>query len=149
MSDTQTPARGSASRRGSYSSQTPTRWTGLIVFAACMMWLLGFFQAIAGLAAIVNDDYYKVATKRLLIVSDYTTWGWIHLVLGVLVFLAGIGVMSGNPLARAVGVGLAGLSAISALAFSAAAPVWAVVVVAVDLLIIYALTVHGGAMRDR
>ena len=149
MSDTQTPARGSASHRGSYSSEAPSRWTGLVVFAAFMMWLLGFFQAIAGLAAIVNDDYYKVATARLLIVSNYTTWGWIHLVLGVLIFLAGIGVMSGNPLARGVGVGLAGLSAISALAFSAAAPVWAVVVIVVDVLIIYALTVHGGAMRDR
>jgi hypothetical protein len=90
-----------------------------------------------------------VATKRLLIVSDYPTWGWIHLVLGVLIFLAGIGVMSGNPMSRGVGVVLAGLSAISALAFSAAAPVWAVVVVLVDVLIIYALTVHGGAMRDR
>jgi hypothetical protein len=149
MSDTQSPARGSASHKGSWNSETPTRWTGLVVFAACMMFLLGFFQAIAGFAAIVNDDYYKVATARLLIVSNYTTWGWIHLVLGVLVFLAGVGVMSGNALARGVGVVLAGLSAISALAFSAAAPVWAVVVVLVDVLIIYALTVHGGAMRDR
>jgi|SRR3954447_11809984 hypothetical protein len=149
MSDTQSPARGSAPQKGSWSSETPTRWTGLVVFAACMMWLLGFFQAIAGFAAIVNPDYYKVATARLLLVSSYTTWGWIHLVLGVLIFLAGVGVMSGNPLARGVGVGLAGLSAISALAFSAAAPVWAVLVVIIDLLVIYALTVHGGAMRDR
>jgi hypothetical protein len=149
MSDTQTPARGSASHRGSYSSEAPSRWTGLVVFAAFMMWLLGFFQAIAGLAAIVNPDYYKVATARLLLVSSYTAWGWIQLLLGVLIFAAGVGVMSGNLLARAAGVVLAGLSAISALAFSAASPVWAVVVVVVDLLIIYALTVHGGAMRDR
>ena len=149
MSDTQSPTRGSAAQRGSWSAETPTRWTGLVVFAACMMWLLGFFQAIAGFAAIVNPDYYTVATARLLLVSSYTTWGWIHLVLGVLVFLAGIGVMSGNPLARGVGVVLAGLSAISALAFSPAAPVWAVVVVVIDVLVIYALVVHGGAMRDR
>jgi hypothetical protein len=149
MSDTQSPARGTASQKGSWDSETPTRWTGLVVFAACMMFLLGFFQAIAGLAAIVNDDYYKTAPNRLLLVDSYTTWGWIHLVLGVLVFLAGIGVMSGNPLARGVGVVLAGLSAISALAFSAAAPVWAVLVVLLDILIIYALVVHGGAMRDR
>ena len=148
MSDTQTPARGSASHRGSYSSEAPSRWTGLVVFAAFMMWLLGFFQAIAGFAAIVNDDYYKTAPKRLLLVDSYTTWGWIHLVLGVLIFLAGIGVMSGNPLARGVGVALAGLSAISALAFSAASPVWAVVVIVIDVLVIYALIVHGGAMRE-
>jgi hypothetical protein len=149
MSDTQSPARETASRRGSYDSETPTRWTGLVVFAACMMWLLGFFQAIAGIAAIVNPDYYTVAPQRLLLVSSYTTWGWIHLLLGVLVFLAGLGVMSGNALARGVGVVLAGLSAISALAFSAASPFWAAVVVIIDLLVIYALTVHGGAMRER
>ena len=149
MSDTQSPTRGTASQGGSWSSETPTRWTGLVVFAACMMFLLGFFQAISGFAAIVNDDYYKTAPTRLLLVDSYTTWGWIHLVLGVLIFLAGVGVMSGNVLARAAGVVLAGLSAISALAFSAAAPVWAVVVVIIDLLVIYALTVHGGAMRDR
>src|SRR3954471_19431717 len=109
MSDTQSPARGSASQRDSWSAQTPTRWTGLVVFAACMMWLLGVFQAIAGFAAIVNPDYYKVATARLLLVSSYTAWGWIHLLLGVLIFAAGVGVMSGNVLARTVGVGLAGL----------------------------------------
>jgi hypothetical protein len=148
MSDTQSPARGSASQRDSWSSQTPTRWTGLVVFAACMMWLLGFFQAIAGFAAIVNPDYYKVATARLLLVSSYTAWGWIHLLLGVLIFAAGVGVMSGNALARGAGVVLAGLSAISALAFSAASPVWAGVVIVIDVLVIYALTVHGGAMRD-
>src|SRR3954470_2129531 len=149
MSDTQSPARGSASQRDSWSSETPTRWTGLVVFAACMMWLLGFFQAIAGFAAIVNPDYYKVATARLLLVSSYTTWGWIHLVLGVLIFLAGVGVMSGNPLARGVGIVLAALSAVDALIFSNAAPVWAVIIIVVDVLVIYALTVHGGVMRER
>jgi len=149
MSETQSPARGSATSRASWDSERPTRWTGLVVFAAIMMCLTGFFQAVAGFAAIVNPDYYKVATARLLLVSSYTTWGWIHLVLGVLVFLAGIGVMSGNPLARGVGVVLAGLSAIAALAFSAASPVWAVLVVVIDVLVIYALTAHGGAMRER
>jgi hypothetical protein len=113
-----------------------------------MMWLLGFFQAIAGFAAIVNPDYYKTAPQRLLLVGSYTAWGWIHLLLGVLIFAAGIGVMSGNTLARGVGVVLAGLSALSALAFSEAAPVWAIIVIAVDVLVIYALTVHGAAMRD-
>jgi hypothetical protein len=148
MSETRSPARGSASHDGSWSSEQPTRWTGLVVFAACMMWLLGFFQAIAGFAAIVNPDYYKTAPERLMLVGSYTAWGWIHLLLGVLVFAAGVGVMSGNALARGVGVVLAGLSAISALAFSTASPVWAVIVIVLDVLVIYALTVHGGAMRD-
>jgi hypothetical protein len=149
MSDTRSTARGSASRDGSWDSTTPTRWVGLIVFAAFLMWLLGFFQAIAGFAAIVNDDYYKTAPERLLLVNSYTTWGWIHLILGVAIFAAGVGVMSGNALARGVGVVLAGINAVVALAFSTAAPVWAVIVIIIDVLVIYALTVHGGAMRDR
>jgi hypothetical protein len=149
MSDTRSPARGSASHDGSWDSATPTRWVGLIVFAAFLMWLLGFFQAIAGFAAIVNDDYYKTAPERLLLVNSYTTWGWIHLLLGVAIFAAGVGVMSGNALARGVGVVLAGINAVVALAFSQAAPVWAVIVIVLDVLVIYALTVHGGAMRDR
>src|SRR3954453_2501706 len=148
MSDTQSPARGSAPQKGAWGSEAPTRRAGLVVFAACMMWLLGFFQAIAGFAAIVNPDYYKTATARLLLVDSYTAWGWIHLLLGVLIFAAGIGVMSGNVLARTVGVVLAGLSALSALGFSAAAPVWALLVIVLDMFVIYALTVHGGAMRD-
>src|SRR3954470_13098723 len=148
MSDTRSPARDTTSPDAPSGRQTSTGWVGLIAFAAAMMWLLGFFQAIAGLAAIVNEDYYKTATARLLLVHSYTAWGWVHLVLGVLIFLAGIGVMSGNRLARAVGVALAVLDAIDALAFSNAAPAWAIIVIAVDVLVVYALTVHGGVMRE-
>ncbi|MGY1809199.1 hypothetical protein ACI8AF_17665 [Blastococcus sp. SYSU D00669] len=140
-----TPA--TADRSTSQPSREPTRWVGLVVFAGVMMAMLGFFQAIAGLAAIVNDDYYQTAPDRLVLVDDYTTWGWIHLLLGIVIFLAGVGVMSGNAVARAVGVVLAVLSAVSALAFSPAQPVWAAIVVAVDVLVIYALTVHGGEME--
>jgi hypothetical protein len=128
-------------------SSQPTGWVGLVVFAAVLMMMNGFFTAIAGLAAIVNDDYYKVASTKLLVFHSYTTWGWVHLLFGVLIFLAGIGVLSGNPMARVLGVILAGLNAIVALAFSQSAPVWAAVVIAIDVLVIYALTVHGGEMR--
>jgi hypothetical protein len=149
MSDTRSPARDTTSPAAPSRRQTSTGWVGLIAFAAAMMWLLGFFQAIAGLAAIINPDYYQTATAQLLWVHSYTAWGWIHLILGVLIFLAGIGVMSGNPLARVVGIVLAGLSALNALVFSNAAPVWAVIIIVVDVLVIYALTVHGGVMRER
>jgi hypothetical protein len=125
----------------------PTGWVGLVVFAAVLMLMNGFFTAIAGLAAIVNPDYYKVASSKLLVFHSYTAWGWAHLLLGVLIFLAGIGLFSGNPIARVAGVILAGLNAIVALAFSQSAPVWAAVVVAIDVLVIYALTVHGGEME--
>jgi hypothetical protein len=128
-------------------SSAPTGWAGLVVFAAVLMMMNGLFTAIAGLAAIVNDDYYKVASAKLLVFQSYTAWGWVHLLFGVLIFLAGIGLLSGNPMARVVGVILAGLNAIVALAFSQSAPVWAAIVVAIDVLVIYALTVHGREME--
>jgi hypothetical protein len=126
----------------------PTRWVGLIVFAGIIMLMQGLFQVLAGLAALFNDDYFTVGPDGLPLDVNYTVWGWGHLLLGVLIFLAGIGVMSGNPFARMVGVILAVLNGVVALAFSAAAPGWAIVVITLDVLIIYALTVHGGEMSE-
>ena len=125
-----------------------TRWAGLVFFAGVMMIMLGFFQAIAGLAAIFNDDHYGVTKNGLVFNLDYSVWGWVHLLVGVAIFLAGMGVLGGNTVARAVGVGLAVISALLALAFAAADPGWAVIVIAIDVLVIYALTAHGRELAD-
>jgi hypothetical protein len=124
-----------------------THWTGLIGFAGFMMLMLGFFQAIEGLAAIFNDGFYHVRPNGLVLHVDYTVWGWAHLILGIAIFLAGIGVLSGNLFGRIVGVALAGLSAIVNMLFAEAAPVWAVIIIIVDVFVIYALIVHGREME--
>ena len=138
--DTTRPAYG--------NSPDPTGWTGWVVFASFIMIMLGCFQAIEGLVAIFNDEFYAVGKRGLVVHVDYTVWGWVHLVLGVLVFIAGIGVLSGNVAARALGVILAGISAVVNLAFIAAYPVWSTIIITIDVLVIYALTVHGRALRD-
>ena len=125
-----------------------THWTGLIGFAGFMMLMLGFFQAIEGLAAIFNDDFYQVRPSGLVLNVDYTVWGWTHLILGIAIFLAGVGVLSGNLLGRTVGVVLAGLSALTNLLFAQAAPVWAMVIIILDFFVIYALIVHGREMES-
>jgi len=125
-----------------------TRWTGWILFASFMMLMNGVIGLLEGLMALVNDDYYHVTASGLALSVNYTAWGFVHLVLGVALIAAGIGVMAGNMAARIVGVVLAGLSALVNLAFIEAAPLWGVVVVTVDVLVIYALTVHGDEMRD-
>jgi hypothetical protein len=124
-----------------------TRWTGWITFAGAMMMMLGVFQSIAGLAAIFNEDYYRVGPNGLVLHVNYTTWGIVHLLIGVAVFLSGLGVLSGNVLARMVGVVLAGLSAVVNLAFVAAQPGWALTIIVVDIVVIYALIVHGSEMQ--
>ena len=128
-------------------NQEASGWTGWIFFAGLMMVLLGAFQAIEGLVALFKNDFYVVRPSGLILSLDYTAWGWWHLILGVLVLLAGFGVMSGNTAARVIGIVLAVLSAISNLLFIAAFPVWSVIVITIDVLVIYALAVHGRELR--
>ncbi|MGY1603775.1 DUF7144 family membrane protein [Geodermatophilus sp. SYSU D00815] len=123
-------------------------WAGVMVFAAFMMIMTGVFQAIAGLAALFNDDYYRVTASGHVLDITYSVWGWVHLALGAVLLLAGFGVLNGTKLAREIGVVCAVLSATVALAFSPADPAWAVLVITIDVLVIYALTVHGHALDD-
>jgi hypothetical protein len=125
----------------------PTGWTGWVVFASVMMVLLGMFQAIQGFVAIFDDGYYRVTESGLVVNVDYTVWGWTHLLLGALILVSGIGVLAGNLAARTVGVVLAGLSAVANLVFIEAYPVWSVIIITVDVLVIYALIVHGRELR--
>ena len=135
--------------RAAYSTAPgPTAWTGWVVFAAFLMMMNGFIQMLEGLMALVNDDYYAVTRQGLAVSLGYTTWGWVHLCLGAVIFVSGLGLLAGNMLARAVGVVMAGVNAIVALLFIEAAPVWGIILIAVDVLVIYALTVHGRELRD-
>lgn len=127
---------------------TRTRWVGWIYFGAALMFLIGFFQVIEGLAAIVNDNFTKVSPNGLVVHVDYTVWGWVHLALGVVIFLSGLGVLSGRPAARAVGVVIAVIGSVINMAFLPAQPAWGVLLVTVNVLLIYALAVHGGELRQ-
>lgn len=123
-----------------------TGWTGWVYFAGFMMTILGFFQAIEGLAALLNDKYY-VALQSHLLVLDYTQWGWIHLTLGIVIVMAGISLFSGAAWARVVGVILAMFNLFAQFAFVSVYPVWSIIMMVIDVLIIYALTVHGGELK--
>jgi hypothetical protein len=131
-----------------YSSEPePTGWTGWIVFASFMMFMLGTFQVVQGVVAIFDDGFYAVTEKGLLVNVDYTAWGWVHTLLGLLIVAAGAGLLAGNMAARILAVALAGLSAVLNLAFIEAKPIWSVIVIAMDILVIYAVTVHGRELR--
>jgi hypothetical protein len=125
----------------SYGSDTDD-WSGWISFAGIMMILLGSFQIIEGLVALLRSSYFVVPATGLVVNVDYNAWGWLHLVLGVLIFAAGFGVMAGRLWARIVGIVLALISAVVNLAFIAAYPLWAIIVIAVDIAVIYALATH-------
>ena len=143
MTDTgRTPAMGA---QAAYMMEPPSYsddWSGWISFAGVMMILLGTFQLVEGVVALVRPAYYLVGREGLVVSVSYTTWGWVHLLLGVFVLAAGFGVMAGRTWARVVGIVLASLSALVNLAFIAAYPLWAVVVIAVDIAVIAALATN-------
>jgi hypothetical protein len=115
---------------------------GFTMFAAFMMILIGSFHIIVGLAGILEDEFF-VATPNWVLEFDATTWGWIHLLAGIVVLLAGFGLFSGAVWARTIGVILATVSAIANFAFIPYYPVWSLAIIAVDIFVIWALTAHG------
>lgn len=129
------------------NNNQPSGWTGWVVFAGFMMIVMGMLQAISGLAALLNSDWLLV-TEQSLVAFDFTTWGWIHLLIGAVVFSAGFAVMNGAVWARVIGVIIAMISLVANLAYANTYPIWAIAVVIIDVLIIYALTVRGGEMRS-
>ena len=135
----------SAARAG--REETSGWAVGLILFAAIMMLMVGVFQALQGLVAIFENEFY-VATRKYLFQFDATTWGWIHLILGLLVAFAGWGLLSGRTWARVVGITLAVLSATANFLFIPYYPIWSTVIIAVDIFVIWALTAHGREYRE-
>ena len=120
---------------------------GFILFAAVMMIMAGVFQALQGLVGIFENEFY-VPTRNYLFQFDATTWGWTHLLVGLLVAFAGWGLLSGRTWARVAAITLAVLSAIANFAFIPYYPFWSLLIITLDIFVIWAVAAHGGALRD-
>ncbi|QBR91529.1 DUF7144 family membrane protein [Nocardioides euryhalodurans] len=116
--------------------------TGFIVFAAVMMIMSGAWQAMAGLVALFENEFY-VSTRNYLFEFDATAWGWVHLIVGLIVLFAGAAVLSGQTWGRVVGITLAVVSAIVNFAFIPYYPWWSMLIIALDIFVIWALAAHG------
>lgn len=128
--------------------QRESGWVAWVEFAGLMLCLSGGFHVIQGLVALFRDDeVFLVANDRLVVSFDYTAWGWIHLIIGILLILAGVGLFSGRMIARIVGVGVALLSALVNVAFLPAYPLWSGMIIALDVVVVWAIIVHGGELR--
>jgi hypothetical protein len=126
------------------ASYTPARTAsgatvGGYVFAGTALLMIGIFQALAGIAAIIEDDFF-VLGKKYAFEVDVTSWGWIHLALGVVVALAGYGLFTAQTWARVVGVTVAVISAIANFFFMPYYPFWAITIIGLDVWVIWALT---------
>ena len=130
---------------GSSYDEPVTGWVGWIVFAAVFMVTIGAINAIQGLAALFRDaDYWvTVGGGGNVMTFNVTAWGWIHLLFGIALVIVGILLIQGSTFARVAGIVLVALNMISQFAFAPLYPFWALIVIAVDIVIIYALIVHG------
>ena len=115
---------------------------GWATFAGIMLIMVGFFHAMSGLVAIFDDTFYVVG-REYIFEFDVTAWGWTHLIWGIIVVAAGFGIFSGNVLARTLGVFAAGLSMLVNFAWLPYYPVWSILMIAIAVAVIWALTVHG------
>lgn len=124
------------------SDREVTGWVGWVYFAAFMLILNGLFQTMMGLVALFDDQYYAIVNSTL-VVFDITTWGWVHMGLGILLIIAGGALFSGKMWARIVAIIMAILGILSQLMFLSAYPIWSIFAIVIDFVVIYALTVHG------
>lgn len=130
------------------STPEPTGWVGWILFAGTMLLLVGCFQVMAGFVALFNDNFYVARGDNLAVAFNYTSWGWIQIILGGLALAAGYGVMVGKLWARIYAIVYAGLAAVVNMAFLAAYPIWMTIMITVDVLVIWALAVHGREVKS-
>ncbi|MFF7178605.1 hypothetical protein [Streptomyces sp. NPDC008121] len=135
-----THVRESGSRKTAHGS-------GWLVFAAVMMIFTGIMTLLAGISALAKDDVF-IATNDYVYKLNLTGWGWIHLILGIVIALAGFALFKGATWARVVGVGLAGLSMIANFMWLPYTPWWALLFIAIDAFVIWALCVAPGPRSD-
>lgn len=124
----------------STAHRTRTLWAaGVSTFAATLMIVVGLFQFVEGLVTVVNGTDFLVRTANYIFTFNATAWGWFHMVVGLGAAVAGGFIFTGNVFARSVGIALAGVSAIANFLWLPHYPIWAIVVIALDVLVIWAL----------
>jgi len=125
----------------------PSPWAaGLALFAGIVMTVVGVYQVLLGIAALLNDEIY-VRTASYVYGFDLSVWGWVHLGFGLVLVLTGISVVRGQPWARGVGIALVALNLIANFMFIPYYPLWSLLIVALDVAVIWGLAVYRDDTR--
>jgi len=130
-----------------YAALDAGPWTGWLVFASITLCVVGAINLIQGLVALTRDTYFLVHAGDRLLLTDFSTWGVILLVWGLAQLAAGLGLNSGKGWARWLAIGVACISVIIQTLFLAAYPIWSVMIIALDMIVVYALTAHWTEAR--
>lgn len=129
------------------NDSTP-KGTGWVVFASVLLVISGLLHLMEGLVALFNNNVYLV-TEKALIAFDFTAWGWIHIILGIILLTAASSVLVGGYWGRTIGVIVATFSIVANMAFMSSYPIWSLVMITIDIFIIYALILRAGALRQQ
>lgn len=139
------PTRGSS--RSSRGSHSESAWVdGIAIFGGVALLTLGLFQFFTGLSAALNDNVF-VTTRNYVFSFDLTAWGWIHMIIGVIAVVVGGAILAGKRWGFALGIGVAIISALGSFAFMPYYPLWALVLIAFDIAIIWSLSTLMGNER--
>jgi hypothetical protein len=128
--------------RGQGDRQVSSWAVGGAIFAAVIMMIVGVFHVIAGLTAVIKDKFF-VVTPNYLLTFNVSGWGWIHLIMGGVLVIAGFFVLSGRLWARAIGILVVALSAIANFLFIPYYPFWALLMIGLDVFVIWSLATYG------
>ena len=119
---------------------------GFVAFAGIMLALIGFFDILQGLTALFNDEYF-VARKGDLLVLDFTAWGWITLLWGIVLISAGLGLLASKTWARWFAILAVFVNTIAQIAFLSSYPIWSTIIIALDVFVLYALTARWDEVK--
>ncbi len=123
-------------------------WAGWHGFAAVLLFVVGLFNIVNGVVAVAKDEVVLASGPKVTVLLDVTAWGWVHVILGVVIAIAGIAIFLGQTWGRVVGVFVVALNMVTQVMNVPAYPVWSLLVIALDVVIIWALTVHGDAVEN-
>jgi hypothetical protein len=128
--------------RGPGDEQVSGWALGGITFAACVLTIVGIFEVIGGLAAIIDDDFF-VNVRNYSFDIDTSGWGWIHLILGILLVVTGFGLFGRSAWAGVTAIFLASLSAVANFFFIPYYPAWSIIIIALNVWVIWSITRPG------
>jgi hypothetical protein len=145
------PSAGPLDERFAMTQQSdykkPTAWVGFVVLASVLLCISGAFNIITGLVAVFSDKIFVQGSAQT-VVLDVTGWGWFHIFLGIVLFATGLALYTGATWARITAIIVVSVNMVTQLMEMPAYPLWSLVIVTVDLLIIWAVIVHGDEIRD-
>jgi hypothetical protein len=125
----------------------PSAWVGMVLFAGVVLLMLGGFEMIEGFVALLRDDFYLTTADGLAIPVSFTAWGWAQLIIGTITVATGVGVLFGQMWARVLAIVMGVFGALANMMFLPANPFWGTIVIALNVLCVYAIAAHGREIR--